>query len=140
VSVAGKIHSGQVKNSRRKPSKFNTDKEIERILKVMLDVPKDYDVWLKEDDGFAIDEYRRKMTNVVWQGAMMGVLYLTARAAGSAKPDAAREKVSMFLVNHALGNPPTRVAVADVTESNKYFSDMRKQLLAKNEPNGEVDD
>lgn len=127
--VASKIHRELVKNSKRKPVPFDTEREFERILKIMLDVPEDFDVWLKKDDDLAVAEYRRKIQNIICQGALAGTLYLATRSTGTGKSDPAREKVSMFLINHFLGNPPQRIAVADVsTDVQEHFREIAVAL------------
>lgn len=139
VPVATKIHHEQMRNSKRKPARFNAEKEFERTLKIMLDIPDGYDVWLKKDDDLAVDEYRRKIQNIICQGALVGTVYLFGRAAGSAKSDSTREKISMFLINHFLGNPPQRIAVADVSSDVKdHFAELRQALLASGD-NGDKD-
>jgi len=138
---ATKIHREQMRNSKRKPASFDAEKDFERILKIMLDIPEGYDVWLKRDDDLAVDEYRRKIQNIIWQAALVGTLYLTGRAAGTTKSDPARERVSMFLINHALGNPPQRIAVADVSSNvQEHFKELTQAVLKSGDNGGEEDD
>lgn len=138
--VARKIHREQMRNSKRKPTRFNPKKEFERIMKVMLDIPEDFDVWVKKDDDLAGDEYRRRIQNIIWKGALMGTLYLTGRTAGISKPDIGMERVSMFLINHAMGNPPQRIAVADIsTAVQDHFKELA-EAVDRSKDNGGEDD
>ena len=92
---------------------------LENELRILLDMPENFQMWTEEESLEQLDEHRRFLERQLLHASRISGLYMLGVMSGQWQIDPERAKVATYIINQVLGTPVQKVAVTGVSSESR---------------------